>query len=278
MRVGNLDGRAVIITDDGAIDIHTASDGKFGPTPRDIYDDWPAFREWANSAALGGATAFNETDLDSPCPEPRQVFGIGLNYRKHAIESGMDIPTTPMTFTKFPSCITGPHASVRLPSESVDWEAEMVVVIGARAENVSASNAWNHVAGVTVGQDFSERVVQMRPPAPQFSLGKSYPGFGATGPWVTTVDALDDRDSLPISCTINGETMQDANTDDLIFSVGEIIEGLSSIVPMLAGDIIFTGTPSGVGMALNPRRFLTPGDVVVTTLGCVGSITTTCTD
>ncbi len=142
----------------------------------------------------------------------------------------------------------------------------MVVVIGARAENVSASNAWNHVAGVTVGQDFSERVVQMRPPAPQFSLGKSYPGFGATGPWVTTVDALDDRD------------MQDANTDDLIFSVSEIIEGVSSIVPLLPGDIIFTGTPSGVGMALDPPQFLKPGDVVVTTLGSVGSITTTCTD
>lgn len=277
MRVANLDGRATVIVDGRATDVHSASDGAFGPSPRALYDDWHSFRTWVSSIDLAsmGSEPYDEARLGAPVPEPRQVFGIGLNYRQHAIESGMDIPRTPLTFTKFPSCIVGPAATVSLPSATVDWEAELVIVVGVRAENVAAGHAWDHVAGLTIGQDLSDRVVQMRPPAPQFSLGKSFPGFGPTGPWLTTPDELDDPDNLAIGCTVNGETVQDSNTGDLIFPVSALIQELSSILPLLPGDLIFTGTPSGVGMARDPQRFLSAGDVVVTTIGGLGSITTT---
>lgn len=277
MHIANLAGRAAIIVDDAAIDVHDATDSTFGPSMRDLYDDWPAFREWASSTDLASleAVPYDTADLDAPAPEPRQVFGVGLNYLEHAAESGMGLPDFPLTFTKFPSCIVGPDAEVRLPSESVDWEAELVVVIGARAHGVMAADAWGHVAGLMVGQDLSERVVQKRPPSAQFSLGKSFPGFGPTGPWITTPDELDVRDDLAIGCTLNGETMQESRTGDLIFPVSQLIESLSSIVPLLPGDLIFTGTPSGVGMARDPQLFLSPGDVVVTTIEGLGSITTT---
>ncbi len=285
MRLANLAGRASIIVDGGgkesrAIDVHRSSDSVFGPSMREIYDDWSAFREWAISTDLAAldCTPFDDADLGAPVPEPRQVFGVGLNYLEHAAESGMGLPDFPLTFTKFPSCIVGPDARVSLPSASVDWEAELVVVIGVRAHRVVAADAWAHVAGLTVGQDLSERVVQKRPPSAQFSLGKSFPGFGPTGPWITTPDELDDRDDLAIDCTLNGDTMQASRTGDLIFPVPQLIESLSSIVPLGPGDLIFTGTPSGVGMARDPQHFLTPGDVVVTTIEGLGSITTTMTD
>ncbi|MEP1124309.1 MAG: fumarylacetoacetate hydrolase family protein [Ilumatobacter sp.] len=285
MRLANLAGRASIVVESGhagsgAVDVHRASDAAFGPTMRAIYDDWAAFREWVSGTDLAGldSTPFDDADLAAPVPEPRQVFGVGLNYLEHAAESGMGLPDFPLTFTKFPSCIVGPDARVSLPSGSVDWEAELVVVIGSRAHRAEAADAWAHVAGLMVGQDLSERVVQKRPPSAQFSLGKSFPGFGPTGPWLTTPDEVDDPDDLAIGCTLNGETMQASRTGDLIFPVPQLIESLSSIVPLGPGDLIFTGTPSGVGMAREPQHFLSPGDVVVTTIEGLGSITTTMTD
>jgi 2,4-didehydro-3-deoxy-L-rhamnonate hydrolase len=202
-------------------------------------------------------------------------LGIGLNYAKHAAESGSPEPEFPPTFTKFPSCITGPNATVELPSESVDWEVELVVVIGRRAHRVAAADGWSFVAGLTVGQDLSERKVQLRPPVPQFSLGKSFPGFGPTGPWLVTPDELANPDDLGLSCSLNGEVMQDSRTSDLIFSVPVLIEKLSGIIPLLPGDVIFTGTPSGVGVARKPPRFLAPGDVVVSVIEGIGTMTTT---
>ncbi len=284
MRLANLAGRASLIVGGGeietaAIDVHRASDSVFGPSMRSVCDEWPAFREWASAIDLAtlDSVPFDDADLGAPVAEPRQVFGVGLNYREHAAESGMGLPDFPLTFTKFPSCIVGPDARVSLPSASVDWEAELVVVIGSRAHGVVAADAWTHVAGLMVGQDLSERVVQKRPPSAQFSLGKSFPGFGPTGPWITTPDELDDRDDLAIGCTVNGETMQASRTGDLIFPVPRLIESLSSIVPLGPGDLIFTGTPSGVGMAREPQHFLSPGDIVVTTIEGLGSITTTMT-
>jgi 2,4-diketo-3-deoxy-L-fuconate hydrolase len=273
MRIGNLAGRAVIVTDDGAIDIHASSDGRFGPDPQSIFDAWDDVVAWATTCTAPGAP-YDADDLQAPSPMPRQSFGIGLNYRKHADESGVPYPEFPPTFTKFPSCITGPNATVALPSGNVDWEVELVVVIGRRAEHVNAADAWSYVAGLTVGQDLSERVVQTRPPVPQFSLGKSFPGFGPTGPWIVTVDSVPDPDDLALSCTLAGETMQDSRTGDLIFPVPELIEKLSAITPLLPGDVIFTGTPSGVGMARTPPRFLQPGEVLVSTIEAIGSITT----
>lgn len=275
MRVGNLDGRMVVIDGDGAIDVALASAGLFGPDAASCYEQWDDFVAWASTSS--GGTAFDPMLLQAPSPTPRQSFGIGLNYAAHAAESGLPKPEFPPTFTKFPSCIAGPYATVELPSDGIDWEVELVVVIGRAAHNVVEAGAWSHVAGLTIGQDLSNRAVQLRPPVPQFSLGKSFPGFGPTGPWLVTPDEFADPDDLGLSCTLNGETMQDSRTNDLIFAVPALIECLSSIVTLLPGDVIFTGTPSGVGAARKPPRFLAPGDVLVSTIEGIGSITTTMT-
>jgi 2,4-diketo-3-deoxy-L-fuconate hydrolase len=274
MRLANHAGRAVVVTgDDRAVDVAGASDGRFGPDIGAIYDDWDAFREWTGTfdPAGGEAVALDPTLLGPPSPRPRQVFGIGLNYREHAAETGQEVPRIPATFTKFPTCITGPFAEVVLPSAYVDWEVELVVVMGRRAHLVGEAEAWSHVAGVTVGQDLSERVVQ-RAAGGQFSLGKSYPGFGPTGPWLVTVDELDDPDDLGLRCTLDGEVVQDARTGDMIVAVPSLVRVLSEVVALLPGDIIFTGTPSGVGVARDPRRFLAPGQVVESWIEGIGTM------
>jgi 2-keto-4-pentenoate hydratase/2-oxohepta-3-ene-1,7-dioic acid hydratase in catechol pathway len=132
-------------------------------------------------------------NLDPPVEHLRMVWAIGLNYRDHAAESGFTAPEQPAVFTKFPSCITGPYGEIALPAGGhTDWEVELVVIMGRRAENVRETDAWRHVAGLAVGQDLSERITQLAGPAPQFSLGKSFPGFGPIGPWLVTADELDD--------------------------------------------------------------------------------------
>jgi 2,4-diketo-3-deoxy-L-fuconate hydrolase len=275
MKVGNLDGRMILIVDDEAIDVAKASGGLFGPEASSCYDQWDEFVAWAATAS--GGTDFDPAQLRAPSPSPSQSFGIGLNYAAHAAESGVPNPEFPPTFTKFPSCITGPYATVELPSDGIDWEVELVMIIGRTAHDVAAADAWSFVAGLTVGQDLSNRAVQLRPPVPQFSLGKSFPGFGPMGPWLVTPDEFANPDDLALSCTLNGETMQDSRTNDLIFSVPALIECLSGIVTLRPGDVIFTGTPSGVGMARKPPRFLAPGDVLISTIEGIGSITTTLT-
>ena len=161
MKIANVSGRLSLVGDEGGIDVETASAGRFGPDPQAIYGKWKAFRAWADHAPSGLATAIDNNELGPPAPGPAQVFAIGMNYRDHAVETGAEVPSSPATFTKFPSCVTAPFAAVVLPSEYVDWEVELVVVIGVRAYQVSQASAWDHVAGVTVGQDLSERVVQM---------------------------------------------------------------------------------------------------------------------
>jgi 2-keto-4-pentenoate hydratase/2-oxohepta-3-ene-1,7-dioic acid hydratase in catechol pathway len=203
------------------------------------------------------------------------VFAIGLNYHAHAEESGFGTPKAPPVFTKFPACLTGPHAAVELPSRSVDYEVELVVVIGKRAQAVDEAAAWSYVAGLTVGQDLSERVIQLAGPAPQFSLGKSFTGFGPIGPVLVTVDEFENPNDLEIRCAINGETMQQGRTSDLIFSVPNLIARLSAVCALLPGDIIFTGTPSGVGVSRKPPRFLTPDDVLISSITNIGELRTT---
>jgi 2-keto-4-pentenoate hydratase/2-oxohepta-3-ene-1,7-dioic acid hydratase in catechol pathway len=280
MRMANHAGRAVVVTGDAlAIDVEAASSGRFGPDVASLYDDWDAFAAWAG--ALGtpdaaDAPAAESSPLDlallgPPSPRPRQVFGIGLNYREHAAETRQEVSRIPATFTKFPTCLTGPYAEVTLPSTYVDWEVELVVVVGRRAHEVGVRDAWSHVAGLTVGQDLSERVVQ-RAAGGQFSLGKSYPGFGPMGPWLVTVDELDDPDDLELRCAVDDEVVQHARTGDMIVGVPGLIEALSAVVALLPGDVIFTGTPSGVGVARDPRRFLAPGQVVESHIEGLGTM------
>jgi 2-keto-4-pentenoate hydratase/2-oxohepta-3-ene-1,7-dioic acid hydratase in catechol pathway len=210
----------------------------------------------------------------SPAPAPIQVFGIGRNYREHAAETGSEVSEIPATFTKYPTCLTGNDAEVVLPSGQVDWEVELVVVIGTRAQHVAEADGWRHVAGVTIGQDLSERRVQFAAGS-QFSLGKSYPGFGPMGPVLVTPDELAHPDDLAISCQVNGETVQQSRTSEMVFSVARLVAELSAIVPLLPGDVIFTGTPSGVGMSRTPPRYLVAGDRLESWVEGIGSMSHT---
>jgi 2-keto-4-pentenoate hydratase/2-oxohepta-3-ene-1,7-dioic acid hydratase in catechol pathway len=265
----NLDGRAALLIGDAALDLASASGGKFGPNLAAVYDQWPAVCEFAADVDGSSATPFDAKRLGAPAPEPRQVFAIGMNYRAHAEEAGLAVPSIPATFTKYPTCIVGPDCDVALPSGNVDWEVELVVIIGARAERVNETDAWSYVAGLTVGQDLSERVVQFGAGG-QFALGKSFPGFGPMGPALVTADELDDPNDLALGCSINGETVQDARTSDMVFSVAQLVAELSAVVPLLPGDVIYTGTPSGIGATRQPPRFLQPGDVLETWIEGVG--------
>lgn len=278
MRIGNIGGRALLITGDNAgIDVATASEGVFGPSVQTLYDRWAEFRAWAARAPLDGAEVrhFTAEEIDAPAPAPRQVFAIGLNYAEHAGESGVAVPEEPAVFTKFPTSLTGPVTEVTLPEGNVDWEVELVVVIGREARNVPRENAWEYVAGVTVGQDLSERRLQHVGPLPQFSLAKSYPGFGPIGPFLVTVDEFDDPDDLVLGCSVNGETVQSSRTRHMIFSVPELLARLSAVAPLLPGDVVFSGTPSGVGGARRPPRFLAPGDTLVSYVQDIGRLTQT---
>jgi 2,4-diketo-3-deoxy-L-fuconate hydrolase len=270
MKLANLDGRLTLVVDGGAIDVHQASDGRFGPDPATAYTDWAAFRSWAGSAT-GTVAPLDESKLGAPSPEPRQVFAIGLNYASHAEESGMALPAVPAVFTKYPASLGGPFEPIELSGEMVDWEVELVVVIGERADRVAEAGAWDYVAGLCVGQDVSDRHVQFAAGA-QFYLGKSYRSYGPTGPWLVTPDELADPDDLALTCSIDGEKVQEDRTSGLVFTVSRLIAELSAVVPLLPGDLIFTGTPAGVGITRKPPRFLKAGEVVESWIEGIGTI------
>ena len=274
MRLANVEGRlALVFPEETALDVATASDGRFGPDPMSAFDDWEALIAWA-STVDGGGGAFDRAELGPPVPRPQQVFAIGVNYREHADEAGYPPDSLPVTFTKFPSSLTGPDAIVVLPEGNVDWEVELVVVVGRGGHEIPREEAWKHVAGVTIGQDLSERIAQLEGTRPQFSLAKSHPGFSPTGPWLVTTDEFADPSDLAISCSLDGETLQDSRTSRMIYDIPELIARLSAVVSLLPGDLIFTGTPSGIGNARTPKRFLHPGDTLVSTIEGIGEITT----
>jgi 2-keto-4-pentenoate hydratase/2-oxohepta-3-ene-1,7-dioic acid hydratase in catechol pathway len=279
MRIANLAGRAVLVfaTNDGtdvALDVGQASAGRFGSDPQDLYSNWADFLAWASGVPSSGVP-FDRAELGAPVPRPAQVFAIGVNYREHANEAGYPADSIPITFTKFPSSLTGPYARVALPPGSVDWEVELVAVVGRRAENVAASDAWDYVAGFTIGQDLSEREAQNAGARPQYSLAKSHTGFGPTGPWVVPIGDFADPADLAISCSLSGEQMQSSRTSQMIYSVPVLIERLSSVLALYPGDIIFTGTPSGVGNARTPKRFIGPADVLRSEIEGIGYIENT---
>lgn len=279
MRIANHAGRAVVVLDDGkAADIATASAGLFGPEPADIYTRWDAFVVWAGGAELSADVVLDRAALGAPSPTPSQVVAIGLNYADHAAETGYEAPTTlPPVFTKFPSAITGPYGEITLVEGGHnDWEVEVVAVIGREAHRVGEADAWSYVAGLTVGQDLSERASQLSGPAPQFGLAKSFPGYAPMGPWLVTLDELQaaglDRDDLALGCAIDGETVQDGRTSKLIFSIPRTIAKLSEVLTLRPGDVIFTGTPDGVGMGMDPPRWLRPGETLRTWVEGLGEM------
>jgi 2-keto-4-pentenoate hydratase/2-oxohepta-3-ene-1,7-dioic acid hydratase in catechol pathway len=279
MRIANLSGRLVVVTGDPgsevAHDVEENSGGRFGADPQAVYGVWDSFAGWAADERWSDdAIPVSPGDLGSPAPAPRQVVAIGLNYRDHAVEGGFAVPVgAPPVFTKFPGCITGPHCDITLPEGGhTDWEVELVAVIGRRADRVGAGEALSYVAGYAVGQDISERILQMAAAPPQFSLGKSLPGFGPIGPWLVTLDELADPNDLELGCAVNGEQVQLSRTSSLIFPIPVLIEKLSAVMPLLPGDVIFTGTPSGVGLGRTPPRWLAPGDELVSHVEGIGEL------
>lgn len=279
MRLANVHDRLCVLRDDGFVDLERASGGVIPADPRRVWQDWPRVSAWLSEhhEAIADATAdpLDPDGLGAPVPTPRQVFAIGLNYVDHAAEAGLDVPEGhPVVFAKFPSSVVGPGARVVLPSDAVDFEAELVVVIGRGGHRIPRDRAWEHVAGLTMGQDLSERLVQWRGPSPQFSLGKSYPGFSPIGPVVVTPDEFPDVGAISLGCTLNGRPMQDGSTRDMVFPVDELIEQLSAICELQPGDLIFTGTPAGIGWTRDPRVTLRPGDRLVTHADLIGELTT----
>ena len=228
------------------------------------YDLDTNFVEPATEAVNSGLLPLldpGDIKIEAPVPRPGKIICIGLNYRNHAIESGMEIPKSPIIFSKFQTCVIGPGDPIRLPagSEQVDYEAELAVVIGRRAQNVKASEAMDYVFGYTNFNDVSARDFQFADG--QWQRGKSCDTFAPIGPFVATRDEIADPHNLRISFRLNGETLQDSTTAELIFGIPALIEFLSASITLEPGDVIATGTPPGVGFARKPPVFLKNGDV-----------------
>ena len=275
MRFINHDGRMTLLSSTGrGIDLATASDGALPSAPAEAYERWQDVIAWARTYEGDGDVTIDEALIGAPSPNPREMIGVGLNYAAHAAEGGLDIPEYPLIFTKLAASTAGPYEDVVVSTDAVDWETELIVVMGARARYVKQEDAWDHVAGLTVGQDLTDRTIQFRPDGfPQFGLGKSLPGFGPTGPELVTIDEIDDPDDLEVICLVNGEEMQRGRTNDLIFSVPRLIEYLSDVTELYPGDVIMTGTPSGIGHTRKPPVYLQPGDVLESRIVGLGTMT-----
>ena len=271
----NVDGRACLVEGDSYFDLERISQCSISADPMRAIARNAEFHEIA--ASLGSHESdgvLTEARLRAPVPRPRNSFGVGLNYKDHAEESKMDLPKVPVVFTKYPSCIAGPYDDVLLRGDSNDYEAELVVVIGQTTRDVAYEQAWSHIAGLTIGQDVSDRALQLAARPAHFGLGKSRDTYGPTGPVLVSPDSFEDPNDLSITCDINGERRQDARTSSLIFDVPFLVSYLSEIMTLEAGDLIFTGTPAGVGMP--DKRFLKAGDVIRTTVGGIGAMENTC--
>ncbi len=280
-RFGSVGGRAVLVADSlaGFVDIEKFSGGKLPSDPMACIERWSDVCSLAQSLASAKATELTPLDfnkLDCPVPRPRQIFAVGVNYKAHAAEMNHGLPKEPLVFTKFPSSLNRPHGQIKLVGEKCDFEAELVAVIAKGGRNISLTDAWSHVAGLCAGQDFSDRALQYANTPPQFSLGKSRAGFAAIGPYITDAATLATRGNLEMTCRVSGEVMQHTQTDDMIFEIPDIIVYLSSICELFAGDVIYTGTPSGVGAGRTPQRFLRTGDIVETTIQDLGTLRNTC--
>lgn len=278
-RLASFRGRAhlVIGDEDRLVDIEQASNGSLSSDLMNCFARWDDIRALNNSVIVeNDAPRATLENLDCPVPRPRQLFAVGLNYRKHAEEMGSPLPLTPLTFAKFQSALNTPAGDIPLVGDTCDYESEVVAVISTGGRNIDESVAWDHVAGLCVGQDISDRQLQNSGRPPQFSLGKSRQGFAPLGPWVSDVRDSPKRNELVIGCTVNGEVRQQTSTYDMIFDIPQLVAYLSTICELFPGDIIFTGTPSGVGHGHKPPIYLRPGDVIVTSLELVGTLRNRC--
>ncbi|MDC5696505.1 fumarylacetoacetate hydrolase family protein [Intrasporangium calvum] len=272
MRFANRAGRAFVMKgEDSGWDLEKESSGRFSSEPMQMWARHAEIREWLEGVDGTTAEAVRAEGLDAPVPVPPAIIAIGLNYAEHARETGFEPPTElPPIFAKFPSSITGAYGEVELPDGNVDWEVEVVAVVGSQMHHVAEEDVFDHLAGLTIGQDLSERVRQFSGPAPQFGLAKSFPGFAPIGPWVVSLDEFDDPNDIGLGCSIDGEVVQSGTTAGLIFSISRSIAELSKVLVLRPGDLVFTGTPDGVGIGLQPPRFLQRGEVLETWVEGIG--------
>lgn len=275
MRFANVSGRACLVLDGRAVDIERASGGALSSDPMATADlaNHASLRELAAGADPSAWPELDETTLGPPVPRPGKIIAMALNYRSHAEEAGKAIPTEPHVMAKFPTCICGPYDDVPIGDlQMVDYEVELVVAVGRRGKGVAGADAWDHISGLTCGNDVSDRNEQFRPPVKQFSLAKSYDAFGPIGPTMITPDEVADPDDLALSCHVDGEVRQQARTSDFIFDVGYLMAWLSRYVTLEVGDLIFTGTPGGVGDSMDPPTYLQDGQIVEIAVEGIGAI------
>ena len=274
-RLANVAGRAALVRGDHYHDLETVSGGRFGSDPMRAIAEMDELSRL--SAELGDhepTGGLQGAPLESPVPRPRNCFAIGLNYRNHAEEAKQPMPTVPMVFTKYPSCIVGPASDVEMRSDYVDFEGELVAVIGKTARDVKPDDALSHVAGFCVGQDISDRPAQFTSTPPQFNLGKSFDTFGPMGPLLVSMDEIPEGSDLMLTTEVNGEVRQKDSARDLIFDVPSLVVYLSHILTLQPGDVMFTGTPGGVGVV--EGRFLKDGDIIRTSIDGLGMIENRC--
>ncbi|WP_051423429.1 fumarylacetoacetate hydrolase family protein [Arthrobacter sp. MA-N2] len=272
MKIANYGGRLALTDGKSVMDVEARSNGRFASDPGAIYGEWDEFSLWAQTVTKDAAEELDKSKLWAPSPRPSQIFAVGLNYKDHAEEIKAPLPDFPQVFTKFPSSLAGTTTRVMLPEEgNCDWEAELVVVVGSGGRDIPVDEALNRVAGFCVGQDLSDRRLQTHGAAPQFSLGKSFEGFAPTGPWLVGTSDFD-VNGASVECRLNGEVVQQSTLANMVFSVPELISKISSVAELRPGDLIFTGTPAGIGAVRNPQRFLSEGDTLTTTISGIGSI------
>lgn len=259
--------RTGIVVDDRIID--TGVEG----TMIDLIRDWDTLKPQLEArAAAGGGMPLSSVKLEAPVQRPGKIFAIGLNYADHIEESKMPAPERQVWFTKAQTSVNGPYDPILIARGTMtnDYEAELVAIIGTGGKHISAADAPAAIFGYCVGNDMTERMWQHA--VPQWSLGKSFDTHAPMGPWIVTADELGDPQGLGIRCFVNGEKRQDSNTQHLVFNVWQQVEHLSQAMTLEPGDALFTGTPGGVGAAMDPRRFLQPGDVVRIEIDRLGHI------
>lgn len=276
MKLANLAGRATLIIGNHALDIEKATNGTLGPDPAVMYDlaHHDTLRRLAQTATDTDLTTYDHTLLGPVSPHAGKILGVALNYRGHAEESGLPIPEQPTLFAKFTTSLTGPHDPVIIPEgiDKTDYEAEVVVVIGQTMRTVATETVWQGIAGITAGQDITDRKEQWRKPLNQFSLAKSYDTFSPCGPLMTTVDEFDNPDDIEVTGHLDNLEVQRGRTCDLIFSVPQLVSWISRYVTLEPGDLIFTGTPAGCGVRRTPRLYLQPGMTLTTEVTGVGTM------
>ena len=268
--------RAVAVVGDRFFDLH-AADETLPITVRGLLAlDGGLDRAAAAAEKAAAAGDFTDGDPLAPIPDPPKVICIGLNYRDHAVETNSEIPSEPVVFGKFGNTVRGPDATVALPAASsqVDYEAELVVVVGRAGRRIAEGDAMNHVAGYMNGNDVSARDWQKGRPGGQWLLGKTPDGFAPTGPYLVTADEAGGPADWPVRLELNGETMQDGNTADFLFTVPQVIAHVSTVMTLEPGDLIFTGTPAGVGAARKPPVWIRDGDETAVTIGPLGTLRT----